>query len=82
MSRWPISSTCRMKSSRAWQALNAELVAAEARRSEQVPNPDSMDLYFQGMACFHRALSPDALRQGQKLTKRLWIKTLSRRWLG
>ena len=29
-------------------ALNAQLVAAEARRAEQAPNPDSMDLYFQG----------------------------------
>jgi TolB-like protein/class 3 adenylate cyclase len=27
-------------------ALNAQLVAAEARRAEQAPNPDSMDLYF------------------------------------
>ncbi len=31
-------------------ALNAQLVAAEARRAEQAPNPDSMDLYFQGLA--------------------------------
>ena len=28
-------------------ALNTELVAAEARRAEQAPNPDSMDFYFQ-----------------------------------
>ena len=52
------------------RALNAELVAVEARRSEQVPNPDSMDLYFQGMASFHRAPSPDALRQGQSFFER------------
>jgi TolB-like protein/class 3 adenylate cyclase/Tfp pilus assembly protein PilF len=31
-------------------ALNAQLVAAEARRAEQAPSPDSMDLYFQGLA--------------------------------
>jgi TolB-like protein len=31
-------------------ALNAQLVAAEARRAEMAPNPDSMDLYFQGLA--------------------------------
>jgi adenylate cyclase len=30
-------------------ALNAQLAAAEARRAEQAPNPDSMDLYFQGL---------------------------------
>ena len=29
-------------------ALNTELVAAEARRAEQAPTPNSMDLYFQG----------------------------------
>jgi adenylate cyclase len=31
-------------------ALNAQLAAAEARRAEQAPNPNSMDLYFQGLA--------------------------------
>ena len=31
-------------------ALNAQLTAAEARRAEQALNPDSMDLYFQGLA--------------------------------
>jgi hypothetical protein len=30
--------------------LGTELIAAEARRAEHAPNPDSMDLYFQGMA--------------------------------
>jgi hypothetical protein len=32
-------------------ALNARLIAAEARRAEQAPSPDSTDLYFQGLAC-------------------------------
>jgi tetratricopeptide (TPR) repeat protein len=40
-------------------ALNAHLVAAEARRAEQAPNPDSMDLYFQGMAWFNKGRTPD-----------------------
>ena len=35
-------------------ALNAQLVAAEARRAERVVNPDSMDLYFQGLAWFNK----------------------------
>jgi TolB-like protein/class 3 adenylate cyclase len=34
--------------------LSAQLVAAEARRAERAPDPDSMDLYFQGMACINR----------------------------
>jgi hypothetical protein len=35
--------------------LQAELIAAEARRAERAPNPDSMDLVFQGRAIFDRA---------------------------
>ena len=35
-------------------ALNAQLVAAEARQAEQAPNPDSMDHYFQGLACLFK----------------------------
>src|ERR1700722_17973499 len=40
-------------------SLIAHLVAAEARRAEQAPNPDSMDLYFQGMAWFNKGRTPD-----------------------
>jgi TolB-like protein/class 3 adenylate cyclase len=40
-------------------ALDTELVAAEARRAEQTPNPDSMDLYFQGMARLNKGMTPD-----------------------
>ena len=42
-------------------ALNAQLVAAEARRAEQAPNPDSTDLYFQGLARFNKGVTPDNL---------------------
>ncbi len=35
-------------------ALNAQLVAAEARRAQQAPSPDSMDLYFQGLAWLNK----------------------------
>ena len=40
-------------------ALNTQLVTAEARRAEQAPNPDSMDLYFQGLAWLNKGLTPD-----------------------
>ncbi|HKN28498.1 MAG TPA: adenylate/guanylate cyclase domain-containing protein [Roseiarcus sp.] len=40
-------------------ALNAQLAAAEARRAEHAPTPDSMDLYFQGMAWLNKGLTPD-----------------------
>src|SRR5208337_2147398 len=46
-------------------ALNAQLVAAEARRSEQAANPDSMDLYFQGLAWLNRGTTPDNVAQAQ-----------------
>ena len=35
--------------------LRVELIDAEARRAEQAPDPDSMDLYFQGQASIHAA---------------------------
>jgi TolB-like protein/class 3 adenylate cyclase/Tfp pilus assembly protein PilF len=46
-------------------ALNAELIAAEARRAEQAPNPDSMDLYFQGLAWLNKGITPDTVTQAR-----------------
>ncbi len=51
-------------------ALNTELVAAEARRAEQAPSPDSMDLYFQGLACFNKGMTPDNIAQAQSFFDR------------
>ena len=51
-------------------ALNAQLVAAEARRAEQAPNPDSMDLYFQGLAWFNKGVTRDNLAQAQSFFDR------------
>jgi TolB-like protein/class 3 adenylate cyclase len=44
-------------------ALNAQLVAAEARRAEQTPTPDSMDLYFQGLAWLNKGYTPSNVAQ-------------------
>ena len=46
--------------------LGTELVTAEARRAAQAPHPDSMDLYFQGMASVHRGSDPANLSQARK----------------
>jgi TolB-like protein/class 3 adenylate cyclase len=46
-------------------ALNAQLAAAEARRAEQAPNPNSMDLYCQGLSQFHRGRSPGHVVQAR-----------------
>jgi TolB-like protein/class 3 adenylate cyclase len=51
-------------------ALSAQLVAAEARRAEQASTPDSMDLYFQGLALLNRVLTPDNVAQARKFFDR------------
>ena len=49
-----------MKSSRVSPgALNAQLVAARGATLGTAPTPDSMDLYFQGLAWFNRGATPD-----------------------
>jgi hypothetical protein len=45
--------------------LNAQVTAAEARRAEQSPHLDSMDLYFQGLAWFYKGLVPENLAQAR-----------------
>jgi TolB-like protein/class 3 adenylate cyclase len=50
--------------------LSAQLVAAEARRAEQAPDPDSMDLYFQGMACINRGETPEYAAQAKEFFAR------------
>ncbi len=45
--------------------LNAQLVAAEARRAEQAPTPNSMDLYFQGMASLDEGRTRDNIAQAR-----------------
>jgi TolB-like protein/class 3 adenylate cyclase len=46
-------------------SLNTQLITAEARRAERSPRPDSMDLYFQGMAWLNRGLTPDYLARAE-----------------
>jgi TolB-like protein/class 3 adenylate cyclase len=43
--------------------LAAQLRSAEARRAERAPNPDSMDLYSQGLAWLNKGFTPDNLAQ-------------------
>ena len=51
-------------------ALNAQLVAAEARRAEQAPKPNSIDLNFQGLACFNKGVTPDNLARARSFFDR------------
>jgi TolB-like protein/DNA-binding SARP family transcriptional activator len=45
--------------------LNTQLVTAEARRAERAPNPDAMDLYFQGMAWFNKGHTLEYMSQAR-----------------
>jgi TolB-like protein len=56
--------------SRLANALDTQLVTAEARRSQGSLHPDAMDLCFQGMACFHKGLTNEYLTQSRGLYER------------
>jgi TolB-like protein len=56
--------------SRLANALDAQLIAAEARRAERSLHPDAMDLYFQGTACLHKGLSNEHLAQARGFFER------------
>jgi TolB-like protein/class 3 adenylate cyclase len=45
--------------------LGTQLIEAEARRAQRAPLPDSMDLYFQGMACANKGLTPENMAQAR-----------------
>jgi hypothetical protein len=51
-------------------ALSAQVFAAEARRAERKPNPDSMDLTFQGWARLHKDFTLDSLAATRGLFER------------
>jgi TolB-like protein len=51
-------------------ALNTQLVTAEARRAEHAPNPDSIDLYFQGLAWLNKGMTPDNVAQARSFFDR------------
>ena len=51
-------------------ALNAQLIAAEARRAERASNPDSVDLYFQGLAWLNMGVTPEHVARAHGLFDR------------
>ena len=50
--------------------LGARLVEAEARRAEQSPDPDSMDLYFRAKALINRGSTAEYLKPAEVFLKR------------
>ena len=51
-------------------ALDAQLVEAEARRAGSSLHPDAMDLYFQGRACWNRGMTPRYLTKAADFFER------------
>src|SRR5262249_5974212 len=56
--------------SRLANALDAQLIAAEARRAERSLHPDAMDLVFQGRAWFNNGMIPDYMAQARRFFER------------
>ena len=50
--------------------LGTQLVTAEARRAERAPNPDSLDLYFQGRAWAAKGITPEFLSRASDFFQR------------
>jgi TolB-like protein/class 3 adenylate cyclase/Flp pilus assembly protein TadD len=50
--------------------LGTQLIAAEARRAAQAPHPDSMDLYFQGMASVNKGWIDEHLTRARGFFER------------
>jgi TolB-like protein/class 3 adenylate cyclase len=51
-------------------ALNAQLIAAEARRADRAPAPDSIDLFFQGAAWVNRGVRSENMAKARGLFER------------
>jgi TolB-like protein/class 3 adenylate cyclase/Tfp pilus assembly protein PilF len=56
--------------SRLANTLDSQLVEAEAQRACYLPYRDSMDLYFQGRACWNKGLAPQYMAQAKGFFER------------
>jgi TolB-like protein len=51
-------------------ALNAQLIEAEARRAERSPHPDAVDLSFQGRNCLNKGVTAEHVAQARGFFER------------
>ena len=61
--------------SRLANALDTQLIAAEARRAERSLHPNSMDLYFQGRAFANKGIAPEYQTQARASLNAPWRLT-------
>ncbi|KGT79165.1 adenylate cyclase [Bradyrhizobium japonicum] len=69
----PISDLFEMQDeivSRLANALNTQLITAEARRAEHSLHPSALDLYFQGMARWNEGVTPAHMAQARSFFER------------
>jgi TolB-like protein len=59
--------------SRLANALNTQLIEAEARRAEPSLHPDAMDLYFQGRAWANKGPTPEHMMQARRFFERALV---------
>jgi TolB-like protein/DNA-binding winged helix-turn-helix (wHTH) protein/tetratricopeptide (TPR) repeat protein len=52
------------------KTLDTQLIAAAARSARRAPNPDSMDLFFQGLAWHFEGITPDSLATARRFFAR------------
>ena len=50
--------------------LGTQLIAAEARRAERTPHPDSTDLYYQGLAWFNKGVTREFMMRARGFFER------------
>jgi TolB-like protein/Flp pilus assembly protein TadD len=53
--------------------LGTQLIVAEARRAEQAPHPDSVDLYYQGLAWFNKGVNREFMTQARDFFERAGV---------
>lgn len=56
--------------SRLANALDTQLITAEARRAERSLNPDAMDLHFQGRAWLNKGQTPESMERARTFFQR------------
>ena len=61
--------------SRLANTLNAQLIEAEARRAERSLHPNSMDLYFQGMAWLNKGATTDTCPRREAFLSAPWPRS-------
>ena len=67
--------------SRLANTLNAQLIAAEARRAERSLHPNALDLYFQGRARWNKGWTPSIYDRGREASSSAPWSSIRSTWM-